>query len=55
MKKINWMIRIGLLLYVLLTVTDRFIVKLPDYLFIPIAITGIVFIFCGFIKSKSYD
>lgn len=43
---------IGILIYVIMTITDRFIVKLEDYIYIPIAIAGIAFIFIGIIIDR---
>lgn len=43
---------IGILLYVLLSAIDRFFYKIPDYIYIPIMILGVVIIIVGFIIDK---
>lgn len=40
-------------MYVLLSGIDRFVYKLPNYLYIPITIIGIVCIIIGFVKDKN--
>ena len=51
MKK-NWLISLGILIYIVLSGIDRFIFKVPNYLYIPIAIIGITIIIAGFRKDK---
>ncbi|MBR2724734.1 MAG: hypothetical protein IKB72_04785 [Ruminococcus sp.] len=53
MKKRSFMASIGILLYVVLSLTDRFIYKIPNYIYIPLAIVGIVIIISGFIIDKN--
>ncbi len=55
MKERSLIISIGILLYVIMSVVDRFIVSIPDWIYIPIAILGIALIIIGFIKSKKVD
>lgn len=43
--------KVGLLIYVLYSLVDRFIVRIPDIIAIPIMILGIVMIVAGFIKT----
>lgn len=43
---------IGILMYIILSVVDRFIYKIPDYVYIPLAILGIILIIIGFIIEK---
>ena len=43
---------IGILTYVALTITDRFFFNINDYLYITIAIIGIIMILIGFIMNK---
>ena len=43
---------IGILLYVVLSVVDRFFYQIPDYIYIPLAILGIVIIIAGFVVDK---
>lgn len=54
-KERSLIISIGILLYVIMSVVDRFIVSIPDWIYIPIAILGIALIIIGFIKSKKVD
>lgn len=53
MKKENLFIAIGLLVYFVLSITDRFIVGISDYIYIPIMIVGIVFILIGLAQNRS--
>lgn len=43
---------IGILMYIILSVVDRFIYQIPDFVYIPLAILGIVLIIIGFIAEK---
>lgn len=52
MKEKSFISSIGILLYVVLSVVDRFFYKIPDYVYIPLAILGIVIIIVGFIIDK---
>lgn len=45
-------VSIGLAIYVILTGIDRFIHKLPDALYITVALVGIVLILIGFVQSR---
>ena len=51
MKK-NKLIGIGFLLYLLLTIVDRFILSIPDIIYIPTAILGIAFILTGIFQAN---
>lgn len=42
----------GVLIYVLLSVTDRFVVSIADHIYIPLAITGIVLALAGIIMTR---
>lgn len=58
MKEKNILITIGIAIYVILTIVNKFIYYLPDALYISIATIGIIFILIGFIKdrkSKDHD
>lgn len=44
MKERSFIGSIGILLYVVLSLIDRFFYKIPDYIYIPLAILGIVII-----------
>ncbi len=52
MKDRSLISSIGILLYVALSLTDRFFYNIPDYIYIPLAIVGIVIIIVGFIVDK---
>ena len=53
MKERSFIGSIGILLYVVLSLIDRFFYKIPDYIYIPLAILGIVIIIVGFVKDKN--
>lgn len=57
MKKYSnkWLCLAGGMQYVIMSIVDRFISKIPDYIYIPLAIIGIIMIFIGayFTKKKS--
>ena len=44
---------IGIAIYCLLSVVDRFIWKMPDFIYIPIILVGIACIMIGFIKTRT--
>lgn len=54
MKKYSnkWLCLAGGMLYVIMSIVDRFISKIPDYIYIPLAIIGIIMIFIGAILLK---
>lgn len=45
---------IGILMYIILSVVDRFIYQIPDFVYIPLAILGIVLIIIGFIAEMKF-
>ena len=51
MKK-NLLITIGILIYVILAIVDRVIIKIPDYIYIPVAILGIILLIIGKKSNK---
>ena len=53
MKERSWFISLGIIIYIILTGIDRFVCKVPNYVYIPIAIIGVALIIIGFIKDKS--
>ena len=53
MKERSFVGSTGILLYVVLSLIDRFFYKIPDYIYIPLAILGIVFVIVGFVKDKN--
>ena len=52
MKERSFIGSIGILLYVILSLIDRFIYKIPNYIYIPLAILGIVIIILGFVIDR---
>ena len=52
MKERSFIGSIGILLYVVLSITDRFIFEIEDSVYIPLAILGIIIIIIGFIYDK---
>lgn len=50
--KINTLIAIGNLIYVVYSLVDRFIVSIPDIVAIPMMIIGIAMILGGFVKMR---
>lgn len=52
MKEKSFMISIGILLYVVLSMIDKFLYQIPNYIYIPMMILGIGIIIVGFIKDK---
>lgn len=53
MKERSFLGSIGILLYVVLSLIDKFFYKIPDYIYIPLAILGIVIIIAGFVVDKN--
>lgn len=53
MKERSWFISLGIIIYIILTAIDRFVCKIPVYVYIPIAVIGIALIITGFIKDKN--
>ena len=52
MKERSFIGSIEILLYVVLSLIDRFFYKIPDYIYIPLAILGIVIVIAGFVIDK---
>ena len=52
MKERSFIGSIGILLYVVLSLVDRFFYQIPDYIYIPLAILGIVIIIAGVVVDK---
>ncbi len=50
--KTNTLVVIGNLIYVIYSLVDRFIVRIPDILAIPIMVIGIAMILGGFVKMR---
>ena len=52
MKERSFIGSLGILLYVVLSLIDRFFYKIPDYIYIPLMVLGIVIIIVGFVVDK---
>ena len=52
MKERSYIGSLGILLYVVLSLIDRFFYKIPDYIYIPLMVLGIVIIIVGFVIDK---
>ncbi len=52
MNERNKFATIGILIYIIASVVTRFILKIPDYIYTPIAIIAIILIFIGLIKDR---
>ena len=52
MKERSFMVSLGILLYVVLSLTDRFFYKIPNHIYIPLMVLGIVVIIAGFVIDK---
>ena len=53
MKERSFIGSIGILLYVVLSLIDRFFYQIPNYIYIPLAILGIGIIIAGFVIDKN--
>lgn len=51
-KKLNYMGSIGIILYVIITLIDRVVYKLPDLIYIISLLIALVFVVIGIIKSR---
>ena len=51
-KNFNYMGSIGIILYVIITLIDRIIYKLPDLIYIISLLIALVFVVIGIIKSR---
>ncbi len=52
MKNNSSLLNIGILLYVFMLVTDRFIVSIPDIIYIPITLIGAILIIIDLVKRR---
>ena len=52
MKERSFIGSLGILLYVVLSLIDRFFYKIPNYIYIPLMVLGIVIIIVGFVIDK---
>lgn len=55
MKKGDLFRCLGILMYVILTFLDRFCFDIVDFIYIPVALVGIILIIVGFIVEKNID
>lgn len=53
MKNKNYLIIIGIIIYILMSGVDRFVYHIPNVVYIPAAILGIVLILTGFFSDKN--
>ena len=53
MKDKSILICVGIIIYIVMTVIDRVVYHIPNVIYIPVAIFGIVLILIGFFKDKS--
>ena len=52
MKDKNILIRMGIIIYIVMSGIDRFVYHIPNIIYIPDAILGIALILIGFFKDK---
>lgn len=52
MEKGSIWITIGMLIYLVMSIMDRFIVKIADFIYIPAMIVGIILMIIGIIKNR---
>ena len=52
MKNQNIFISFGIVIYIVMSGIDKFVYRLPNMIYIPIAILGIILIMIGFLKIK---
>ena len=50
MKNQNIFISFGIVIYIVMSGIDKFVYRLPNMVYIPIAILGIILILIGFLK-----
>lgn len=53
MNNKNILIIIGIAIYIIMSGIDRFVYRIPNAVYIPIAILGIAFILIGAFKNKN--
>ena len=52
MKNRSILTVIGILIYLVLTITNRFIYKIPDYIYIPISLMELIIIIIGIVRDN---
>lgn len=53
MRERNILTRAGIVIYIVMSGMDRFVYRIPNVVYIPVAILGIALILIGFFKNKS--
>lgn len=53
MKHKRTLMSVGIIIYIAMSGTDRFVYHIPNAIYIPLAILGIALILIGFFKDKS--
>jgi prepilin signal peptidase PulO-like enzyme (type II secretory pathway) len=53
--KISILTMVGVVVYVVYSLVDRFIVEIPDIMAIPVIILGTIFILTGIVKTPKDD
>lgn len=53
MKDKSVLIRAGIVIYIALSGIDRFVYRIPNVLYIPVAVLGIALILIGFFKDRA--
>ena len=43
---------IGIIMYIILSIVDKFIIKVPDFIYITIGISSIIIIIIGIVKDR---
>lgn len=52
MKQGNWISCIGMIAYIITSIIDKMIQRVPDYIYIPVGILAIVLILWGQYKNR---
>ncbi|MBQ9072406.1 MAG: hypothetical protein IJY25_04545 [Bacilli bacterium] len=52
MKEKSLLPAIGIVIYIVLSLIDRIIVSVPDYIYIPLGLIAIIIIIIGLIKDR---
>lgn len=52
MKERSFIGGIGIILYIVLSAIDKFVCKIPNHIYIPLALLGIAIIIAGFVIDK---
>ena len=53
MKDKSILISMGIILYIIMAGVDRLVYRIPNIVYIPVAILGIALMLIGFFKNKS--